>query len=113
MGTPTGPYPLRPTAHWLEIEQPKKKIFSREVTKRSLKTFTTQRWRETLATKDWESIISCENLDEKVVLYNKAIQESLDEIAPVRTFKVRSHHKFGLSDQTKALMKKFVKTIPI
>ena len=40
-----------------------------------------------------------------VMLFNSAVQESLDEIAPVRTFKVRSHHKFGLSDQTKALMK--------
>ena len=38
-------------------------------------------------------------------LFNKAIQETLDEVAPVRTFKVRSHHKFGLSEQTKNLMK--------
>ena len=48
-----------PVVAKLEIEQPKNKIFSREVTKRSLKNFTAQRWRETLATKDWESIISC------------------------------------------------------
>ena len=87
------------------MEQPKKEIFSRGITKRSLKNFTAQKWRDTLATKDWDSIIKCENLDGKVVLYNKAIQEALDEIAPISTFKVRSHHKFGLSDQTKALMK--------
>ena len=59
----------------------------------------------TLATKDWNSIINCDNLDEKVELFNNAIKEALDEIAPVRTFKVRSHHKFGLSDHTKNLMK--------
>ena len=75
------------------MEQPKKEIFSRGITKRSLKNFTAQKWRDTLATKDWDSIISCENLDEKkMVSYNKAIQEDLDEIAPIRTFKVRSHH---------------------
>ena len=39
-------------------------------------------------------------------MFNTAIQEALDEIAPIRSFKVRSHHKFGLSEQTKDLMRK-------
>ena len=40
-------------------------MFSREITKRSLKNFTAEKWRETLATKDWDSIINCDNLDKK------------------------------------------------
>ena len=29
------------------------------------------------------------------------MEEALDEIAPIKTFTVRSLHKFGLSDRTK------------
>jgi hypothetical protein len=37
--------------------------------------------------------------------FAKTVEEALDEIAPIKTFKVRSFHKFGLSDRTKELMK--------
>ena len=38
--------------------------------------------------------------------FDNLMQEALDEVAPLKTFKIRSHHKFGLSEHTKKLMKK-------
>ena len=62
-------------------------------------------WNEVLASKDWNEINLTQDLDEKVVAFNKLINESLDEVAPYKTFKVRTNHKFGLSEETKELMK--------
>ena len=39
-----------------------------------------------------------------VEIFNKNIEEALDEVAPVKTFIIRSQYKFGLSDDTKKLM---------
>ena len=77
------------------------KMYTREISKRRMKNFTMVKWREMLANKDWNEILNCGDLDGKVDLFNTAIQDALDEIAPVRSFKVCSHHKFGLSEQTK------------
>ena len=38
--------------------------------------------------------------------FTQNITESLDEVAPLKTFTVRSHHKFGISEETKKLMVK-------
>ena len=82
-----------------------KKVYKREITKRSMKNFTNSNWNEVLASKDWNEINLTQDLDEKVVAFNKLINESLDEVAPYKTFKVRTNHKFGLSEETKELMK--------
>ena len=37
-------------------------------------------------------------------VFTKIITEALDETAPVKTFSVRSHYRFGISDETKELM---------
>ena len=65
-----------------------------------------EKWRVTLAKEDWSKILKIENMDEKVELFNSKIQNALDELAPIRSFKIRSQHKFGLSEYTKNLMKK-------
>ena len=46
------------------------------------------------------------NIDKKVEILNELVTNSLDEVAPFCTVTVRSNHKFGLSDETKLLMKK-------
>ena len=46
----------------------------------------------------------CNNLEEKVECFNKLTKECLDEIAPVKSFTVRSNYKFGISEETKKLM---------
>ena len=38
-----------------------------------------------------------------VNVFTSNITEGIDEIAPVKTFTVKTHHKFGLSDATKKL----------
>ena len=48
--------------------------------------FTLEKWREKLAKKDWNEVLSCDDLDGKVELFNLAIKEALDEIAPVKSF---------------------------
>ena len=45
-------------------------------------------------------------LDKKVRQFTETIEESLDDIAPYRTFTIKSEYKFGLSSETKDLMAK-------
>ena len=45
-----------------------------------------------------------------VAMFDAKILAALNEVAPVKTFVVRSQHRFGLSDSTKELMKKRDKT---
>ena len=61
-------------------------------------------WTECLAKKDWTPISSCNNVDEMVEVYQKNINEALNEVAPIKTFTIRSNYRFGLSDETKQVM---------
>ena len=45
-------------------------------------------------------------LNKKVEIFTKLITECLDEVAPYGTITIWSNYKFGLSDETKELMKK-------
>ena len=47
----------------------------------------------------------CEDLDKKVSLFTKNINNAMNEAAPMKTFTVKSQYKFGLSENTKNLMK--------
>ena len=83
----------------------KKPMYSSSVTKRCQKFYTKDRWNKCLQEKDWSELDSCGNVDEMVEIFTRNITEALDEVTPIKTFKIRSHHKFGLSDVTKELMK--------
>ena len=41
---------------------------------------------------------------EKVKIFTQYIEEALDEVAPIKSFTVKSNYKFGLSEKTKKLM---------
>ena len=71
-----------------------------------MKNFTKPCWNEALAKKDWSKIETCADLDEKVELFTNMVTECLDEVAPMTEFTIKSMHKFGLSEDTKSLMKK-------
>ena len=71
-----------------------------------MKTFTNQRWNEVLESQDWSQIYKESDVDKKVEIFTDIITSSLDEIAPFCAITIRSNHKFGLSDNTKDLMKK-------
>ena len=87
----------------IKIKKDKSK-FKHKVTKRSFKNFTTEAWNESLERKDWSPIYSSNTVDEMVDVFQKNIEEALNDIAPVKTFTIRSNYKFGLSDETKKVM---------
>ena len=63
------------------------KIYSKQITKRSLKNFNEQSWNRSLATKDWSGIENEKDINEKVRIFTRNINEALDEVAPIKTFK--------------------------
>ena len=89
----------------IDIKKDRSK-FKRKVTKRSLKIFSVEAWNESLTKKNWVIINECTEVDYMVAIFNKNIEDALDEVAPVKTFLIRSQYKFGLSVDTKELMHK-------
>ena len=81
-----------------------KSKFKRKVTKRSFKKFTIEIWNACLANKNWSLIEVCSDVNEKVKLFSQYIEETLDEVAPIKTFSIRSQYRFGLTDKTKEIM---------
>ena len=80
--------------------------FTHSVTKRSFKNFTKEAWNDSLAKQDWMDVEDFANVDLMVKDFNEKIKLALDVVAPIKTFKIRSNHRFGLSEDTKAQMKK-------
>ena len=74
--------------------------------KRSYKNYNVENWNASLSKKDWSAIEKTNVLDEKVNIFTKLITESLDEVAPMKSFSIRTNHVFGLSEGTKEMMKK-------
>ena len=79
------------------------------VTKRSFKNFTKEGWNRCLAEQEWLDVDDCEDVNQMVNMFNDNIERALDQIAPVKTFQIRSSHRLGLSDSTKELMQKGTK----
>ena len=75
------------------------------VTKRSYKNFTKELWNNCLAQEDWLDVTECEEVNDMVEVFNQNIKNALDKAAPLKTFKIRSNYRFGLSENTKELMK--------
>ena len=84
----------------------KKDTYIREVRKRSYKHFNKQGWNEELNKKDWSSMEKSSNVNEMVKIYTELNIEALNKCAPFKTFKIKSHYKFCLSEETKDLMRK-------
>ena len=84
----------------------KKSKYTHSVTKRSFKNFNKDTWNSALEEQDWLDVEESEGVHHMVDVFDRNIQAALDIVAPVRTFKIRSNHRFGLSDETKELMRK-------
>ena len=80
--------------------------YIRKIKKRSYKNFTQEIWIEELTKKDWSQVEKETNIDKKTEMYTKLVTEALDVCAPIKTFTIKSHYKFGLSDLTKDVVKK-------
>ena len=85
--------------------RPITKIYTKQITKRSLKNFNEQSWNKCLVSKVWSGIEKENDINEKVRIFTNNINEALDEVAPIKNFKIKSSYKFGLSDKTKELMR--------
>ena len=71
-----------------------------------MKNFTNQAWNDALIKQDWTPIYNEKCVNKKAEIFTKLITQSLNEVAPFGTITIRSNYKFGLSDETKVLMKK-------
>ena len=67
--------------------------------------FTKEKWNQCLATKNWTISKDCKNVEEMVDTFSNNMTEAIDEVAPFKTFTVKSNYKFGISPETKLLMK--------
>ena len=81
------------------------KSFSRKVTKRCLRNFTEENWNNCLNNKDWRDLEDCNTVDEMVEIFTKNTNVALDEVAPYKSFTVKSNYRFGPSQETKSHMK--------
>ena len=66
----------------------KKKLYIRQIRKRSYKNFTKDIWNEELRKKDWSEIDRAENVEKMVEIYTKFNTQALDMCAPFKTFKM-------------------------
>ena len=80
--------------------------YSHTVTKRSFKNFTKEIWNEALSNQDWLDVDEADDVNKMVDIFNANVQAALDQVAPVKSFKIRSNHRFGLSESTRELMRK-------
>ena len=65
-----------------------------------MRNFNEKSWNEILGKHDWNSLEKIEDLDDLVKIFTDLVTESLDEIAPFKSFTEKSHYKFGLFDET-------------
>ena len=84
----------------------KQQRYEKKITKRSLKNFTEEKWRERLADIDWSDEDAEEDLDSMVKNFSSKIEEALDDVAPYKSFTVKSKFKYGLSESSESLMGK-------
>ena len=70
-----------------------------------MKNFSREKWKITLAKKGWKAIGETEDVDEMAEIFNMQVTKALDECAPMKEIKIRRHHKFGLGEDTKKMMK--------
>ena len=77
----------------------------KSIYKRSMKNFTEEKWKLSLAEQDWESIGETENIDEMTEILNNNVTKALDECAPVKEFKIRKNYRSGLKEGTIEMIK--------
>ena len=75
------------------------------ILKRSMKNFTKEKWNISLARRRWEKIGQTEDVNEMAKILEEQVTEALDECAPIKEFKIRKNHKFGLKEETIKMIK--------
>lgn len=76
------------------------------ITKRSTKNFTQTRWCETIQMIQRRKLdLDSDDMEQNAKSLGETIEEALNICAPLKTFKVRENHKFGISENTKKVIK--------
>ena len=57
---------------------------TRKITKRCLKNFSEEKWTNSLDNREWSGLEECSSVDEMVEIFTNNINESLDEVAPLK-----------------------------
>ena len=73
--------------------------------KRSMKDFTTNKWKECLVKKGWEKLAETEDIEKMTKNFTEMIVEAMDECAPMKRFKINTNYRHGLTKETKDLIK--------
>ena len=83
------------------IKHSQKKVSKmKTVTRRCCKSLTKESWCNNLIAKNWGELGSTENVDDMAKIITNLVSESLDECAPVKTFKIKNQNKHGISENT-------------
>jgi hypothetical protein len=69
-----------------------------------MKNFTQSNWIQSLVETEWEKLGETEDVNEMAECFNANVTKTLDICVPLKTITIHSHHKFGLSENTKAIM---------
>ena len=81
-------------------------LYTRQIKKRCLRNFSDGAWNECLDKQDWNDLENCTSVNEMVDIFTINTEKALDEVAPYKSFLVKSNYKFGISAKTKELMRK-------
>ena len=69
-----------------------------------MKNFTQSNWIQSLVETEQEKLGETEDVNAMAECFNANVTKALDICAPFKTITVHSQHKFGLSENTKALI---------
>ena len=75
------------------------------ITKPCIKTLTKSNWCLSLLNRNWEELGQTEDVEDMAEIINKLVTESLDQCAPIKSFKIRNQNKHGISENTRNLIK--------
>ena len=70
-----------------------------------MKNFTQQKWNRCLAGKELEDLGKPKDVNEMAQYFNNRVVEALDECAPWKNIKIQKNYKFGVTKETKELIK--------
>ncbi len=78
---------------------------SKSITRQNFKNFDQVAFNQALAAMPWEDLATMTDVDLQVATFEDFMIRTLDIFAPVMSMDIRPHHKYGLTKETKELMR--------
>ena len=57
-----------------------------------MKNFSNESWKAALQKRNWNALEEIEDLDELVDQFTELVQGALDEVAPIKSFSIKSNY---------------------